>query len=150
MIGRVTTRTAEELNAHLRTSFPGRPAGDGGEPQVNGRWPVVEHVDDERIRLRQRAGDGDLRPGATVSGPTLFTLVDTAAWLLTLARLAPDRDAVTSSVSIQFLRRPPAGDLVAEGRLLRIGRRLSVTDVLVHTDGDERPVVQATVSYAPV
>lgn len=153
------TRTAAELTAYLHTSFPDRSGrADGG-----GRT-VVEFVDDESIRIRSSAGDGHLRPGATVSGPTLFALVDAAAWLLTLAQLDPGHDAVTAAVSMQFLQRPPAGTLVAEGRLLRMGKRFSVVDVLVYAEaaptenGDEvaddtdptAPVAQATVTYAPI
>jgi acyl-coenzyme A thioesterase PaaI-like protein len=57
---------------------------------------------------------------------------------------------VTSSVTMQFLRRPQPFDLVGEGRLLRMGRRLSITDVLLFSDGAEDPVAQATVTYAPI
>jgi len=57
---------------------------------------------------------------------------------------------VTSSVSIHYLRRPTLGDLTGEGRLLKMGRRFSVTDVLVFSDGVDDPVAQATVTYAPV
>jgi len=158
--GAVPTRTAAELTAHVHRSFPGRNGGDddggGGDGKDDGEGAgdrgalVVEAVDDESIRIVMRADTRHLRPGATVSGPTLFTLVDTVAWLLTLARLEPDRDAVTASVSMHFLRRPPAGTLVGEGRLLKLGRRTSVVDVLVHAEGASGPVVQATVTYAPI
>jgi uncharacterized protein (TIGR00369 family) len=204
MIVAVPTRTAAELTAHLHTSFPpvragagdgngedgggagdGGPGGNGGEGGDGGDGRlVVTDVDDDSIRLTMRTDRRHLRPGATVSGPTLFSLVDTAAWLMTLARLEPGREAVTAGVSMQFLRRPPAGELVALGRLLRLGRRLSVVDVVVHgvvePDGDPAggpdgggppdggdgppagdgriggppalgpPLVQATVTYAPV
>jgi len=80
----------------------------------------------------------------------MFTLVDTVAWLLTLAHLGPGRDAVTASVTINYLRRPALADLLGEGRLLKLGRRTSVVDVLVHSEGVDAPVAQATVTYAPV
>jgi uncharacterized protein (TIGR00369 family) len=137
------TRTAEELTAHLRAAFP-LADGDGDGAQE------VVHVDADTIRIRMRTADRHLRPGETVAGPVLFSLVDSAAWLITLANLEPGRDAVTANLSMQFLRRPPAGVLVAEGRLLRMGRRFSVTDVLVYVDADDRPVAQATVTYAPL
>jgi acyl-coenzyme A thioesterase PaaI-like protein len=70
--------------------------------------------------------------------------------MLTLAHLETGRDAVTSSVTMQFLRRPQPVDIVGEGRLLRMGRRLSVADVLLFSDGTPDPVAQATVTYAPV
>ena len=132
---------ADQLTAHLHQAFPGRAT----EERMR-----VEALDDDSLRVRMRIDLGDLRPGATVSGPTIFTMADAAAWLLTLAHLGPDRDAVTSSVTIHYLRRPEPADLVAEARLLKLGRRLSVTDVLVRSDGVDRPVAQATVTYAPV
>ena len=133
--------SADELTDHLHTAFPGA--------EVEDRMRVDE-VTDTSIRIRMRIDAGNLRPGATVSGPTVFTLVDTVAWLVTLARLGPGRDAVTSSVSIHYLRRPEQADLVGEGRLLRMGRRFSVTDVIVFSEGVADPVAQATVTYAPV
>lgn len=135
-------RTAEELTTHVRTAFPLGPGEVGGQEVV--------HVDADTIRLRMQTGARHLRPGDTVAGPALFSLVDSAAWLMTLAHLEHGKDAVTSGVSMHFLRRPPAGELVAEGRLLRMGRRFSVTDVLVYAGGDDRPVAQATVTYAPL
>lgn len=134
-------RTADQLTAHLHDAFP----PSDGQPGI-----TVEHLDDTSIRLRMPVADRQLRPGATVAGPTLFSLVDTVAWLLTLAHLAPGRDAVTSSVAMQFLRRPRLVDLIGEGRLLRMGSRFSVTDVLLYSDGLADPVAQATVTYAPI
>ena len=132
---------ADQLTAHLHAAFPGAVA----EERMR-----VEEVTDRSIRLRMRIDAANLRPGATVSGPTIFALVDSVAWLATLAQLGPGRDAVTSSVSIHYLRRPTLGDLTGEGRLLKMGRRFSVTDVLVFSDGVDDPVAQATVTYAPV
>lgn len=132
---------AEELTAYLHAGFP--------EGRLEERMRV-EHVDDDTLRLRMAVDTSNLRPGATLSGPTLFTMVDAAAWLLTVAHLGADRDAVTSGATINFLRRPGLGDVVAEARLLKLGRRLTVTDVLVFSGGDERPVAHATVNYAPI
>ena len=134
-------RSADELTAVLHAGFP--PGEGHGDIRV-------EQVDASSIRLRMGVADRHLRPGATVSGPALFGLADSVAWLMTLAHLDEGRDAVTAGVSMQFLRRPERGDLVGTGRLLRMGRRLSVTDVLIHSDGVDQPVAQATVTYAPV
>jgi uncharacterized protein (TIGR00369 family) len=130
----------DELHAVLHAGFPG--TAEGGL--------VVEALDGDAIRIRMRTTESNLRPGATLSGPTLFTLVDTVAWLLTVAHLGPGRDAVTAGVSMEFLRRPSVGDLLGEGRLLKLGRRTAVTDVLVRSDGDDRPCAHATVTYAPL
>jgi uncharacterized protein (TIGR00369 family) len=166
---RVPKRTADELTAYLHTAFPDRSGVSSGTDGTGARgrgdgYTVVEYVDDESIRIRSSAGDRHLRPGATVVGPTLFALVDAVAWLLTLAQLDPGHEAVTAAVSMQFLRRPPAGTLLAEGKLLRMGRRFSVVDVLVYAEAPQNggggdpaddtdphaPVAQATVTYAPI
>jgi uncharacterized protein (TIGR00369 family) len=131
----------------------GTGGGDGGDRRDG--LVRVDRVDDESIRVLLQAGSASLRPGASVSGPTLFTLVDTVAWLMTLARLERGHDALTSAVSMQFLRRPPAGQLVGDGTLLRIGRRSAIIDVRVYAgvadaDASRSPVAQATVTYAPL
>src|SRR5688572_10154224 len=135
-------RTPDELIAVLHAAFP---------PPNPDAAIRIEDLDDTTIRMRAPIGDRPpLRPGNTVSGPALFSFADAVAWMLTLAHLEPGRDAVTSSVTMQFLRRPQPVDLVGEGRLLRMGRRLSVTDVLLFSDGTDDPVAQATVTYAPI
>jgi uncharacterized protein (TIGR00369 family) len=131
---------AAELESIFYRGFPGSTAGS----------MVVEELGDDTIRMRMKVSEGNLRPGATLSGPTLFTLADTVAWLLTVAHLGPGRDAVTSSVTVNYLRRPQLADLLGEGRLLKLGRRLSVVDVLIYSEGSPDPVVQAAVTYAPV
>jgi uncharacterized protein (TIGR00369 family) len=132
---------ADQLTAFLHGAFP------DGHQEDRMR---VESVTDDAITMRMRIDAANLRPGATVSGPTIFSLVDAAAWLITVAHLGEGRDAVTSSVTIHYLRRPAPADLRAEGRLLKLGRRLSITDVLVHSEGIDAPVAHATVTYAPV
>ena len=136
------TRTADELTRHLHGSFP----PDGVQSRI-----VVEKVDDRHLRLRYRVtSDGaDVRPGGIVSGPTLMTLADVVAWLLTLAHLPPGSDALTSNLTISFLRPAMQADLVGEGRLLRMGRRLAVVDVAIASANDPEPVAVATVTYSP-
>jgi uncharacterized protein (TIGR00369 family) len=134
-------RTPDQLIAILHAAFP------PPDPDVAMR---IEELGDRSIRMRVPVSDRPLRPGDTLSGPTLFSVADAVAWMLTLAHLEPGRDAVTSSVTMQFLRRPPPVDLVGDGRLLRMGQRLSVSDVLLYSDGADEPVAQATVTYAPI
>lgn len=119
----------------------------------------VLEVAGDRLRLAFTATEEHLRPGETISGPTLMTLADTATYLLLVARAggfldergAPNGAArsVTSALNIAFLRRPKGRELVAEATLLRAGRRLSVVDVRIGAATDERePFAQATVTYA--
>ncbi|TNF33053.1 MAG: PaaI family thioesterase [Deltaproteobacteria bacterium] len=92
--------------------------------------------------------DEHLRPGGTVSGPTLMTLADTAMYFLVLTHVGRQPLAVTSSLHIDFLRRPAARDVHARAELLRLGRALAVGRVVLTSAGDPRPVAHATVTYA--
>ena len=117
-------------------------------PQVDGDF-AIDAVSEEEITMRLLVSERHLRPGGTVSGPSMFGLVDVAAYLLTLANIGPEALAVTTNCAIDFMRKP-VGDapLVARGRLLKLGRQLSVTDVLVFSDGEEKPVARASLTYA--
>jgi len=111
-------------------------------------WPI-ERVDARGVRLRLPAAEVALRPGGTVSGPTLMTLADSAAYLVVLSQLGPAALAVTTNLNINFLHRPLPGDLVAEATLLRSGRTLVVSEVEIHSPDDPtRPVAHATVTYS--
>lgn len=109
----------------------------------------VEAVAPMRLTARMAVTDAHLRPGGTVSGPTLFALADIAFYLAVLAMVGPKALAVTTSAAIDFLRKPAAGaDLVAEVRLLKLGRTLAVGDVLVFPDGSADAVARASLTYA--
>ena len=110
---------------------------------------AVEAVDDEVLTLRLIVQGRHLRPGGTVSGPSIFALADVAVYLAILARIGPVALAVTTSASVDFLRKPAAGvDLLAEARILKLGRVLAVGDVLIRSEGAEAPVARATVTYS--
>ena len=114
---------------------------------------TIEHVGTDGIRVRQPTSEANRRPGGTVSGPTLMALADAVSYMSVLSRIGTEALAVTSSLNINFLRRPRLVDLVAEGRLLKLGRTLAVAEVSLYSDtgepGDlERPVAHATVTYS--
>jgi acyl-coenzyme A thioesterase PaaI-like protein len=131
--------TVQELNDFLDEAFPGSP-----------RAYRAEHLDDDGLRMRLPAAAGQIRPGGTLSGPTMMALADGAAWLVTLARIGPVALSVTSSLTISFLSKPGPVDLLAHATLLRLGRRQSVSEVRLWSDGGDpsRPVAHATVTYA--
>ncbi len=124
----MTVMSAADLQAFLAREFP----------EVGALDLRVEHVDEQRIRLRLPAHESTLRPGGTISGPTMFTLADVAIYLLVLAQIGPVALAVTTSVGMNFLRKPPPGDLVAEGELLKLGSRLAVGHVRIHAEGSAK------------
>ncbi|MFB4203759.1 hypothetical protein KBTX_03321 [wastewater metagenome] len=114
-------------------------------PQGYGR---VEAVGPLTARLRLAVGDEHLRPGGTVSGPTMMGLADTALYVAILANLGPVAQAVTTNLNANFLRRPPVRDLIAEARMLKLGKRLAVGEVTVFSDGDDQAVAHVTATYS--
>lgn len=110
---------------------------------------AVERVEATGLRLRLRVADKHLRPGGTVSGPSIFALADVAMYLAILARIGPVALAVTTNCAVDFMRKPAAGrDLTAEARVLKLGRSLAVGDVLVFSEGLADPVARAGLTYA--
>lgn len=110
---------------------------------------VVEEIKPMAVRVRTPIKARHLRPGGTVSGPTMFALADVSAYVATLAMIGPRALAVTTNCSMDFMRKPASGaDLVAQTTLLKLGRQLSVSHVLIYSDGVEAPVAQATMTYA--
>jgi uncharacterized protein (TIGR00369 family) len=109
----------------------------------------VEAVRDDGLDLLLRVAPRHLRPGGTVSGPTLMTLADTATYLALVAQRGLEAaPAVTTSLTMHFLRRPPHADVRAHATLLRSGARLSVAEVLIAPAEGGEPVAHATVSYS--
>nr|WP_207209875.1 PaaI family thioesterase [Tropicimonas sp. IMCC6043] len=110
---------------------------------------AVDALTGDGLRLRLKVAEKHLRPGGTVSGPSIFALADCAMYLAVLSRIGPVPLAVTTNCSIDFLRKPTAGrDLLCELRLLKLGRRLAVGDALIFSDGTAAPVARATATYS--
>lgn len=116
-------------------------------PQVAGRF-AVERLAPFEARVRLRVGDADLRPGGTVSGPAMFSLADCAFYVAVLAMIGREALTVTTTCTINFMRKPPPADLTAEARILKLGRTLAVGDVTILAPGVEGPVAHATLTYA--
>jgi uncharacterized protein (TIGR00369 family) len=129
--------TTDELQEFLLGAFPDAPSTMVVED--SGAWGV-------RLRLPVTAAHG--RPGGTVSGPALMGLADGAAWLAVLAQIGPVALAVTTSLHIDFLRKPPLVDIVAEGRVLKLGKTLGVVDVALRAQGHQEMVAKAQVTYS--
>lgn len=128
----------EQLGVFLHREFP----------QVAQDF-VIEAVEPRQITMRMAVADRHLRPGGTVSGPSMFALADVAVYLATLAMIGPKALAVTTNCTIDFMRKPAAGaDLIARARLLKLGRVLVVGDVLIHSEGVVEPVARASMTYS--
>lgn len=93
-------------------------------------------------------GDEMLRPGGTVAGPFMMALADCAMYAAVMGALGVVKMAVTTNLNINFLHRPHPGALLAKGRTLKIGKRLAVVDVTIHSEGHDEPVAHATGTYS--
>src|SRR6202000_7134 len=113
----IAKMTIPELEMFLRAEFP----------QAFGRGDIlIEQADGASCRLRQRYGEQMLRPGGTISGPTLMALADFAMYVVLLSAIGPIGLAVTTSLNINFLRKgEPEQDVLAAARLLKLGKRLA-------------------------
>ena len=121
-------------------------------------WQGVPFVAQLGWRLeRFRAGDVAvrlpysevlLRPGGTICGPALMALADITLYGLVLSMIGRVELAVTTNLNMHFLSRPAPADVLAEGRILKLGRRLAVGEVIMHSAGDPRPICQVTGTYA--
>jgi uncharacterized protein (TIGR00369 family) len=120
-------------------------------PQIHagGRTMVVEEVGLRRARLRMRASPRNTRPGGTIAGPAIFALADFSIYVAIIATLGEAGfEAVTSNLNISFLARPEPNDMMAEVRLIRLGRRLVVGEAELYSQGVAEMVAHATATYA--
>jgi uncharacterized protein (TIGR00369 family) len=109
----------------------------------------VEEVAQMRAMVRLRVAERHLRPGGTVSGPAMFALADVAFYIALLAMIGPKALAVTTNCSLDFMRKPQAGvDMIAEARILKLGRVLAVGDVFLRSEGVEGVVARAGLTYS--
>ncbi|HJO74297.1 MAG TPA: PaaI family thioesterase [Rhodospirillales bacterium] len=108
----------------------------------------LESIGAGKAVMRLPYDDNMLRPGGTVSGPTMMALADTTMYAVVLSAIGIVKMAVTTSFNINFLHRPTPADLMAEGRLLKLGKRLAVIDVTLHSNGHDEPVAHATGTYS--
>ena len=129
--------TVEELTAFLDEVFP----------QIRGE-AAIEAVGPMTARMRLTPAERHLRPGGTLSGPTMFMLADVAFYVAVLAMIGREPLTVTTNLSINFLRKPAPADLVAEARILKLGRSLAVGDATLFSAGAEGAVAHASVTYA--
>jgi uncharacterized protein (TIGR00369 family) len=109
---------------------------------------VVEEVGEGEARLRLKAAAKDRRPGGTVSGASLMALADLAIYGALLGEIGLVPLAVTTSLTMNFLRKPPLRDVIAHARLWKVGRALAFGEILLRSEGDERLVAHATSTYS--
>ena len=117
-------------------------------PQVAQHIELVDIAPMKAV-LRMPIHDRHLRPGGTVSGPTMFMLADCAFYLATLGMIGPHPLTVTTNANINFMRRPSGTALIGTARILKLGRHLSVGEVSIHTEDNPNDcVAHATMTYS--
>jgi uncharacterized protein (TIGR00369 family) len=132
--------TQDELTAFLDREFP--------QMHVGGRSYFVDEIGPLSARLRMEYHERHLRPGGTISGPAMMALADLALYAAILAHIGPVALAVTTSLNFNFLRKPEPRALIADCRLLKLGKRLAVGEVSIHSEGSSDVVCHATGTYS--
>jgi uncharacterized protein (TIGR00369 family) len=132
--------TRKELIDLLRAEFPEMSNAAGNYE--------IEEVWYGGCRLRHSFSENSLRPGGTLSGTTMMSLADFAMYVAVLSAIGWVPLAVTTNLTINFLRKPAARDLVAEARLIKLGKRLAVGEIGIRSDGEDDLVAHATSTYS--
>ena len=132
--------TTEELERLLSAEFPQMFNPQSGYS--------IEDVWFGGSRVRKHFDEASLRPGGTIAGTTMMTLADFAPYVAILASIGWVPLAVTINLSINFLKKPPARDLFAEARLIKLGKRLAVADIGIRSEGEDDLVAHATATYS--
>ncbi len=137
--GKARPFTLEGLSAYLLEVFP----------QVWARGDyAIEEVGHMSATVRLNYHPDHLRPGGTISGPSMFALADLALYVAILHEIGRVKLAVTTSVAINFLRRPEPRDLIGRAKLMKLGKRLAVGEVALFSQGSEEMVAHATGTYS--
>lgn len=129
--------TVAELEGFLSEVFP----------QIEGQMRI-EAVGPMTAQMRLLTAEQHLRPGGTVSGPSMFMLADCAFYVAVLAMIGREALTVTTSLTINFLRKPPSEDLIGEARILKLGRSLAVGDIDIRAADGGPVLAHATATYS--
>jgi len=132
--------SADEIGELLTREFP--------QAFYPGCGLTIEKVAHGEVRVRRAYHEEHLRPGGTISGPTMMELADFAMYVAVFSAIGPQPLAVTTNLNINFLRRPAAADLIAEARLMKVGKRLAVGEVIIRSDRQDAPVAHVTSTYS--
>lgn len=127
--------TRSELQTFLEEEFP----------QIT---LFVEEIKPMGAKIRMPTNTAHLRPGGTISGPTLMTAADVAMYVALLSEIGPVALAVTTNLNINFFRKPSPGDIVAEAKLFKIGKHLAIGEAMIFSAESEESVAHATMTYS--
>ena len=133
--------SADEIAKLLHAEFPQAfYPGCGHQHRARRLW--------RRARALGLSTRTSLRPGGTISGPTMMELADFAMYVAVFSAIGPQPLAVTTNLNINFLRKPARADLLADAQLMKVGKRLAVGEVTIYSDGADEPVAHVTATYS--
>jgi uncharacterized protein (TIGR00369 family) len=136
----VPALSTKEIEALLSAEFP--------QAFCPGCGLFIERVEYGHVRVRRAFHEEHLRPGGTISGPTMMELADFAMYVAVFSAIGAQPLAVTTNLNINFLRKPAQADLIADARLMKVGKRLAVGEVTLYSAGSEEPVAHVTSTYS--
>ena len=131
---------ADEIGKLLHEVFP--------QAFYEGCGLILERVEYASIRVRRIFHEDYLRPGGTISGPTMMELADFAMYVAVFSAIGAQPLAVTTNLNINFLRKPAQADLIADAKLMKVGKRLAVGEVTIYSGGSDEPVAHVTATYS--
>ncbi len=108
----------------------------------------VERIEAGEAIVRIPFKEDFLRPGGTISGPVQIALADLVMYGVVMSLIGRVELAVTTNLNCNFLRRPPPADLIAHGKILKLGKRLAVGEVTLYSKGESEPVSHVTCTYS--
>jgi uncharacterized protein (TIGR00369 family) len=132
--------TKADLETFLAKEFP--------QAFHPGSGITIERVDCGDCRVRLAYSDRYIRPGGTISGPAMMMIADFALYVAILSAIGPVGLAVTTNFNINFLRRPDQRDILADARIMKLGKRLAVMEVTLYSDGIDEPIAHVTSTYS--
>ncbi|TMM46332.1 PaaI family thioesterase [Colwellia ponticola] len=128
--------TKQEIEDFIKTDFPQAKC-------------TIDAIGKQSATIRHAIGFDELRPGGTVSGPTLMTIADCALYIAILGEIGIVSQTVTTSLTINFMRKPSAKkDIIAHCNLLKVGKKLAVGEVSLYSAGDDKPVAHVVGTYS--
>ena len=129
--------TIDEITNYLEDIFP----------QVKGRYRIIK-LGKSSSEVQLLANEGNLRPGNTISGPSMFELADIAFYVTVIASKGAGTLAVTTTVSINFLRKPVLSNLIAKSKIKKVGKQLIVGDVEIISENRAEVVAHSIFTYS--
>ncbi len=130
--------TLQEMRQFFKKEFP----------QANVMGEVIA-LGELTAELRLEVNQNHLRPGGTISGPSMMALADIALYAAILNEIGTVALAVTTNLNINFIRKPRANcAILAKAKLFKVGKTLAVGEVTLYSEGDEHAVAHATLTYS--